>query len=51
MELDLPSEVLARIPEAARDRVCVCAACARGESAADESRGAHASRPLRTVAR
>jgi hypothetical protein len=41
----IPAEVLERVPAEARDKSCVCAACARGEP-----EKARASRPLRTVA-
>jgi hypothetical protein len=44
--VELSSEVLGRIPQAARDKACVCAACAKGEA----SRGGTA-RALRTIAR
>ncbi|HTQ06291.1 MAG TPA: cysteine-rich CWC family protein [Polyangiaceae bacterium] len=30
MSTTLPADVHARIPESARDKACVCAACARG---------------------
>ena len=34
MQVDFAADLLARIPEPARDRACVCASCARGEPAA-----------------
>lgn len=51
MELEIPRDVLARIPETARDRACVCAACARGEGTRETTVSPKASRRLRTVAR
>jgi len=54
MELEIPSEVLAAIPEKARDRACVCASCARGEGARASAGGAESAgepRPLRTLGR
>lgn len=46
MNVELGAEVLARIPDAARDKACVCAACARGES-----KGEPTARALRTLGR
>ena len=34
----VPPEVLARVPEAQRDRACVCQRCASGERSAEEAR-------------
>ena len=34
MQVDFAADLLARIPEPARDRSCVCATCARGAPAA-----------------
>lgn len=31
---DVPAEVVARVPDEARDAMCVCRACAEGQSAA-----------------
>lgn len=35
-EQTIPREVLARVPEEAKDRVCVCARCAAGERGRDD---------------
>jgi hypothetical protein len=45
MQVDIPVEVLERIPEAAQGRACVCTACARSGAAS-----APTARPLRTIA-
>jgi hypothetical protein len=44
MSVELAGGVLERVPEAARDKACVCAACARGEAKTGPT-----ARPLRTV--
>jgi hypothetical protein len=46
MQVEMGDEVLERVPEPARNRACVCAACARGDA-----ESAPARRPLRTFAR
>ncbi len=43
---NIGAEVLARVPDAARDKACVCAACARSESKSEP-----VARALRTVTR
>jgi hypothetical protein len=43
MDVVMADELVARIPEAARDKACVCATCARAAS--------RSARPLRTVVR
>ena len=32
-QVDFSAELLARVPTAAKDRACICAVCARGETA------------------
>lgn len=34
---DVPAEVVARVPDEARDAMCICRACAEGQSAAANS--------------
>lgn len=46
LSVEIAAEVLARIPDAARDKACVCAACARGESPSEPT-----ARALRTLGR
>jgi hypothetical protein len=44
MSVEIAPAVLEQIPEAARDRACVCAACARAAAKNETT-----ARPLRTV--
>ncbi len=44
MKVEITAELLARVPEAAREKACVCAECVRRAKAEPTAR------PLRTVA-